>query len=232
METTIYLAMTAAEYMAAQTLPAHPAWMACHFSAYSTGLSNCPAYLPPHSVVMVNDRTPIWRHDPARILTQLKQMTEDFSLAGVVLDFQRPDHWETEQLTGILVTELGCSVAVSETYAGKFECPVFLSTPPLHTPLKEYLQSWDGREIWLEAVLCEETLTVTKDGCRQEEKLELSPQQLPFLDENLICRYGFKADTNQAMFTLRREKQELDMLLHRAAEMGITKAIGLYQQLQ
>ena len=37
-----YLAMTAAEMTQAGSLPRHAAWMACHFSPYSTGLTNLP----------------------------------------------------------------------------------------------------------------------------------------------------------------------------------------------
>ena len=42
-----YLAMTAAEMTQAGSLPRHSAWMACHFSPYSTGLTNLPDRLPP-----------------------------------------------------------------------------------------------------------------------------------------------------------------------------------------
>jgi len=69
MPLTTYLAMTAAEMHYAETLPEHPVWMACHFSSYATGLSNCPTFLPAGSLLMINDRIPIWNHDPAHILT-------------------------------------------------------------------------------------------------------------------------------------------------------------------
>ena len=42
-----FLAMTAAEIRGTETLPPKTAWMACHFSPYSTGLSNLPKDLPP-----------------------------------------------------------------------------------------------------------------------------------------------------------------------------------------
>ena len=42
-----FLAMTAAEIQGTETLPPKTAWMACHFSPYSTGLSNLPKALPP-----------------------------------------------------------------------------------------------------------------------------------------------------------------------------------------
>lgn len=230
-ETTIYLAMTAAEYTAAQTLSQNVAWMACHFSAYSTGLSNCPISLPQGAVLMVNDRTPIWHHDPARILLQLQHMAEDFSLSGIVLDFQRPGCWETDQLTGILTKELPCPVAVSESYAQKRSCPVFLSSPPLYTHLEEYLLPWKDRQIWLEAALCAQILTVDTSGCTQEEKQLLQDDLLPFQNDALFCRYDFTVSQEKVVFTLQRGRQELDAFLEKAGCLGIQKAIGLYQQL-
>ena len=66
-----YLAMTAAEMMGGAPLPGKTAWMACHFSPYSTGLCNLPAALPPGSLLILNDRTPIHGHDPERICREL-----------------------------------------------------------------------------------------------------------------------------------------------------------------
>lgn len=229
-ETTTYLAMTAAEFTAADPLPPHPAWMACHFSAYSTGLSNCPMSLPEGAVLMVNDRTPIWYHDPARILMQLQQMQEEFSLSGIILDFQRPDYWETEQLVGILTKELACPVAVSEHYAKKLACPVFLSPLPLYIPLGEHLRHWEGRDIWLEAICAGEVLTVDAEGCTEEELMAQPSQELPFEDPKLFCRYAFTVSKEKAEFTLYRSIRELESLMEQAASLGVSKFIGLYQQ--
>ena len=59
-----YLAMTAAEMAGTAPLPRYMAWMACHFSPYSTGLTNRPAKLRQGSLLILNDRTPIHCHDP------------------------------------------------------------------------------------------------------------------------------------------------------------------------
>lgn len=232
METTLYLAMTAGEMAAAEHLPPHCAWMACHFSSYSTGLSNCPAELPEDSLIMVNDRIPIWHHDPAHILLQLQHLTQTLCPEGIVLDFQRPSCWETEQLTGILVKELPCPVAVSELYAGSYACPVFLSAPPPHLRLETHLQKWDGREVWLEAALSGETLTVTPEGCREEEFTPEISARYPFQDEKLLCGYDFSVEEEKAVFTLQRREEDLYNLLTKAGELGISKAVGLYQQLK
>ena len=47
-----YLAMTAAEMIGSTFLPQKAAWMACHFSPYSTGLCNLPSALPPGSLLI------------------------------------------------------------------------------------------------------------------------------------------------------------------------------------
>ena len=59
-----FLAMTAAEIRGTETLPPKTAWMACHFSPYSTGLSNLPKALPPGSMICYDREFP----ESARIL--------------------------------------------------------------------------------------------------------------------------------------------------------------------
>lgn len=71
MEIPLFLAMTAAEFRIAAEIPAHPAWMACHFSAYGTGISNLPRELPAGAMLMLNDRTPICGHDPEDVAKPL-----------------------------------------------------------------------------------------------------------------------------------------------------------------
>ena len=77
----LYLAMTGREILAAQSAASRCAYMACHFSPYSQGLTNLPTSLPPSSMLILNDRTPICGHDPQRICGELAQMADAFSLA-------------------------------------------------------------------------------------------------------------------------------------------------------
>ena len=58
------LAMTAAEMSSAAPLPEKIAWMACHFSAYSLGITNIPASLPKGAMLILNDRFPCQGHSP------------------------------------------------------------------------------------------------------------------------------------------------------------------------
>ena len=71
----LYLAMTAAEIRENTGLPPKIAWMACHFSPYCTGLSNLPRILAAGSVLMLDDVTPIFHHDPQQIAAQLRERT-------------------------------------------------------------------------------------------------------------------------------------------------------------
>ena len=112
-----YLAMTAAEFAATENLPEHVAWMACHFSPYGTGLSNLPHSLPPGSLLILNDRIPIYGHDPNRIGQQLLESAEIIHCSGLLLDFQRADVEESLRLAAHLISALPCPVAVSDCYA-------------------------------------------------------------------------------------------------------------------
>ena len=82
----IYLAMTAAEFQQNSPKSNEVAWMACHFSAYGTGISNCPKLLQPGAILILNDRTPVCGHDPDLVAAQLKELAERFSCSRVLLD--------------------------------------------------------------------------------------------------------------------------------------------------
>ena len=103
MAITPFLAMTAAEMHNCPYLPPKIAWMACHFSAYATGLSNFPQSLPPGSILIVNDRTPVFGHDPEVICGQLLGVVERLGCSGILLDFQRQGESETKKITEAVV---------------------------------------------------------------------------------------------------------------------------------
>lgn len=227
-----YLAMTAAEFETAPQLPKKVAWMACHFSCYSTGLSNLPQALPKGSMLIVNDRTPVAGHDPERIAQQLQQLVNELEAEQVLLDLQRPDCEETAKIVEAVIQALPCPTGVTGLYAKKSNCPVFLPPPPLHVPLGEYLSPWKEREIWLELMPDAEELTVTRDGCTI---LPLPRAELenPIHQHNdLCCRYHIEVLEDRAVFTLERNTELLPAFLAQAKEFGVTCAIGLYQQLK
>ena len=161
----VYLALTAAQFQQPEALPSHPAWMACHFSCYGTGLSNCPEKLPDNTLLILNDRTPVWDHDPEKILAQLNKIVQENNSPGILLDFQRPSVPLAAAIAKTLTEGLRCPVAVTEHYAADLSCPVFLSPVPLHRPLKTYLEPWSNRPIWLDIALDSQQMTVTREGC-------------------------------------------------------------------
>lgn len=225
------LAMTAVEFATAGIAVSHPAWMACHFSPYGTGLSNCPTALPKGAMVILNDRTPAHGHDPQLILHQLQTLTEQLNCGRVLLDYQRPDSPENAAVAQLLTKELSCPVGVSELYAKELDCPVFLPPPLLHCPLEDYLSPWTGREIWLEVALEGETATVNSQGT---VFALLPPGEAPeggHYDETLCCHYLIDVQENQIRFTLFRNKEDLTTLLKNAEKLGVTRAVGLYQEL-
>ena len=226
----LYLAMTAREFRICKTVPANMAWMACHFSPYGTGLSNLPTSLPPGSMIILNDRTPICGHDPELIAAQLKELLEKLHASCILLDLQRPGSSETANLVRMLVGNLSCTVGVSELYAEDLPCPVFVSSPKPNTALKEHLAPWDGREIWLEAALDRCCLTVTEKGC--EHSVCDGVSEFPFHDSVLHCHYAVEAEETSVRFHLCRSKEDLSELLEEAAACGVTHAAGLWQELQ
>jgi len=224
-----YLAMTATEFSKADPLPPSVAWMACHFSCYGLGLSNLPPKLPTGSLVILNDRTPISGHDPVLIRRQLESLGQ---IGGILLDLQRKNDRETASLVKELTAAPPWPVAVTEWYAGDIDCPVFLSAPPLHKSLAAHIAPWEGREIWLEAATELQTVTVTQQGSTFKTGPVQSVQEPAFEEETLHMRYHLAVTQQAAVFTMVREISHVKALLAEAEELGITKAVGLYQQLR
>lgn len=225
-----FLAMTAAEIRRKTVLPDKIAWMACHFSPYGLGLSNLPRTLPAGSLLILDDITPIRGHDPQIILEQLAETSETLSCSGILLDFQQPDVEETAALVKILTQSLPCPVAVSHFYAGSGSFPVFLPpVPPSELP-EDYFATWAGRDIWLEVALDGEEITVTEKGT------SFSPLPCPdltaegFREETLCCHYRCRKSEDNVKFLLWRTEEDMDALLKQSTQLGVTAAVGLYQE--
>lgn len=228
MDIKCYIAMIAAEFRTAEILPENSAWMACHFSCYGTGLTNLPAQLPKGAMIIVNDRTPPHGHDPERILDQLCQLAEATEPSCILLDLQRPEQVENKRIAEKLTGSLPCPVGVSALYANELDCPVFLDTPPPNKALDDWIKPWNGRDIWLEVAAETICATVTKDGCQISSACEPVPD-IAYKDESLCSDYSVSILKDCATITIRRSAQQLFDLLSKTP--GITKAVGLYQQL-
>lgn len=227
-----YLAMTGAEIRDSEGLPQKIAWMACHFSPYSTGLSNIPETLPKSSMLIVNDRTPVYGHDADLIALQLNQAVELLQCDSVLLDFQRQQEQETEKITAAILGTLSCPVCVTEYYARKSDCPVFLPPPPPCIPPKEYLAPWQGRELWLELALDGTQITVTSEGSKFQYFPLAQPSEKAHREPELCCHYHITAGEKQFQFHLYRTPDDISTILEVCESMGVTRAVGLYQEFQ
>jgi len=226
-----FLATTAAEMKKLSCYPQRIAWMACHFSPFGLGLSNIPKELPPGSMLIVDDITPPHGHNAALIVQQLTGCAEALRCCAILLDFQRKNCPETAALAQHLTKALPCPTAVSDCYAGDLDCPVFLPPVPPSALPEEHFAPWQGREIWLEIGLYGEMLTLTEQGCT------VTPVPFPhtetdgFSDPKLLCHYSIETNERSARFTLWRNTDDLTKLLEAATTMGVTGAIGLFQEL-
>ena len=226
-----YLAMTAAEIANADALPSALAWMACHFSPYGIGLSNCPKALPPKSLLIVDDITPIHGHDPNTIAGQLTQCAKKLGCTGVLLDFQRAGNAETAALAAHLAAALPCPVAVSKPYAEDAGCPIFLPPAPVSVPLEEYLAPWHGREVWLETALGRETIRLTETGAEFLPEMQADGGLTVHRENALRCHYSVAESADAVTFSLWRTREDLEELMKQAEGLGVVNTVGLYQEL-
>ena len=205
--------------------------MACHFSPYTTGLSNIPQELPPGSMLILNDRTPISGHDPQRIAQQLKDAWEQLHFDSMLLDFERQGYEDILSLCHVLVEQLSCPVGISSPYAQAIDCPVFLPPPPLDQPLAEYISPWQGREIWLDIAPEAAQFLITEDGSQLMHLPLSQPPENAHTDKGLHCRYRSEILEKEVRFRLWRDLPQIELLINHAQSLGITKCIGLYQEL-
>ena len=226
----LYLGMTAAEFQKCSPLPEHGAWMACHYSPYGLGLSNCPRQLPEGAMLILNDRTPAQGHDPDLIACQLLELEASLHYKYILLDFQRPGSPENTAVVKAILSAPPCPVGVSSLYAGNLTCPVFLPPVPPHVPIADHLSPWRGREVWLEASLGGEVITVTDKGSVLTALSATIPETNQE-DQNLHCHYHIRTYTDHIDFTLWRTGEDLVALLQESESLGVTLAVGLWQEL-
>ena len=227
----LYLAMTASEMSGNDPFPTDFAYMACHFSPYSQGLSNLPAALPPEAMLILNDNFPCQGHCPGLVAQQLAEVVEKFHCESLLLDFQRPPTPETEQMVQAIQNALPCPLALPPAYAKNWDCPVFLPPCPLHIPLEEYFSPWSGREIWLEAALCQEDVHICQAGSVFVPHFPTDGLQAGFFDQTLCCNYRSRIEEDTICFTLFDTHESLVQKLDQAHTLGVTRAVGLWQEL-
>ena len=222
-----YLAMTGAEMASAAALPKKTAWMACHFSPYSTGLCNFPAALPKESLLILNDRTPICGHDPERVCRELKETISKLNCVGLLVDFLNPPNRESLALTSYLAANLPVSLGLPPEYAAA-GCAVFVPAVPTLTPVSQYLSRWQGQEIWLELALGGQTVALKADGAHFGEN-RFPRKGIIHADDALHCHYVIEEQQDAFIFHTWRTTEDLDALLEDAGQIKL--AVGLYQEL-
>lgn len=224
MENVLYFAMTGAELQNSAPFPHPIAWMACHFSPYGTGICDLPPELPPGSMLILNDRIPIFHHDPTYIREQIAEIMAHRQCAALLLDFQRPG----AEAVAEALSALPYPVAAPPSYAAKCACAVFLPSPPLIVPTEKYLRPWKERQIWMELATEPCCFRVSETGSRQ---VLAPPVPCPHDEPILHCRYGMDIREQYVDFHLRRELVHLRAMMEEAQELGVERFVGLYQQL-
>lgn len=227
----LYLAMTPGELSACLQPPDKTAWMACHFSSSGLGISILPSSLPKDSMLVLDDSTPFSGHDCAVISRELREAVEELEVQRVLLDFQRPNVPQVWELAQMLVSILPCSVGVSALYAKGLSCPVFLPPLPLGQRLSDHLAPHKGQETWLDMAPGCGQYHIRFQGNQYDPLPSNAFPPGPFRDDILRCRYATSVTEDGVTFSLFRGIEEVEMLLEDAEKLGVSTAIGLYQEL-
>ena len=225
------LAMTQSEIAAADQFPSRLAWMSCQFSPFTKGITNIPKSLPEGAMLILDDQQNCFTHSPDLVARQLLDAVQQLGCESVLLDFQRPADPESITMARTIVEALPCPVAVTEEFAKDLlTCPVLLAPCPLHMPLQTYLQPWQGRELWMEAALCQEIITVRRNGTSftPDYPVDLTGG---FFEPNLLCRYRIAVSPEKITFTLFDTPETLHRKLLEAHALGVRRFVGLFQEL-
>lgn len=226
----LYLAMTAQEMTNSSAPPRYSAFLGCCFSQSGSGLSGLPRELPKGCMLILDDRNPFRDHDPCRIGDELNRVIREMECDSLLLDFQRTGCPEAGTLARYLSDSLPCPVAVSHHYADFCPGPLFLPPVPPDCSLGTYLAPWKGKEIWLEFSFSRLCLTLTESGCTADD--DRMPQEQAGLPcPALLSRYHVEISSGAARFYFWRTRQDLDALAEQAHAQGVTRAVGLWQEL-
>lgn len=221
----LYLAMTGSEILENGGVPSGLGV----FSGICE-IEKLPAWFPEGGMLILTDELPICSEDIPGAVESLRRMAEQYSFESVLLDFQRPGDPDAQAFAQAVDRGLSCPVCVSQCYAHETDCAVLLPPVPPDVPVEEYLRPWQGREIWLEAALDGMVIKVAESGAKSETLLRGKPGEKEHWDERLCCHYRIETGEH-AVFTLRRTEDDLRRLLKKAEKLGVTRAVGLYQEL-
>lgn len=231
MKIPLFLAMAAPELAGCGKLPDHTAWLACHFSPSGSALSNIPAALPAESLLILDDSIPFHQHHPQAILQQLENTISKLQIQGIVLDFQRSVTLELRDLTQLLQNRLACPVAAPPAYSNTTS-PLFLPPVPLHQTPQKYLSPYHDREIWLETALDTSFVHIHMNGCHIEPEPHGTTYELPRQSPHFFAHYRVSCHPEKVVLQLQRTRQDLAQLSEEVSHLGVTRLIGLWQELK
>ena len=198
----LYLAMTASEF---RPVP-YPALLML------TGTEQ----VPPGVLPVLTDCFPL----DGQALQRICQGQE-----ALLLDCVRPPTTSLREIIQGLPCPCGAPPGYTE------EGPVFLPPAPMHIPLDKYLTPYRSREIWLEAALQKQVVTVTPKGVTVSVPCTNHDLNDGFYSEILHCRFVQNYTKNQVVFTLFDTSDTIRMKLDHAASLGAVRAVGLFQEL-
>lgn len=221
-----YLAMTAGEIAQCPPHSPNPVWLAPCDPRLWTNFS-----LSEGSILAITDQIPVKQQDIPALCDTLSKLVFRSRCQGILLDFQHPGSSEYRSLAKRLTDILPCPVAVSDLYAQPLNSPVFLSPVPPCQRLSSHIAAWTGREIWLDISTEAVKILLTPEGSTFTALPHYVPTQKGHKDETLHSHYAISVDKTSAVFTLWRTKEDLESLLQEAESFGISKVIGLYQEL-
>lgn len=239
MSIALYLAMTATDFSHCPLLPEPVAWMALHFSAGGRGLSNCPAALPPGSLLILDDQIPWAGHSGDMVCRTVEALLLNTGSMGLLLDFERPARPETRSLAAALAAccrDLGRAIAMPPDYLEGGEAAVFLPAPPCYADPAKVMAPWQGREVWLEAALTGYQAEIRAGGVeiqpRQPEALaELAAGEQIFLAPRRLFQYVSRGSSRGVTVDLFDTPESLRARLPAWEALGVSLAVGPWRRL-
>ena len=187
------------------------------------GVYGPAAQIRPGAMLILDDRVP-GSLDPAHIASMVQP-------ESVLLDFEREPDADSVRIAEELSRALSCPVAAPPGFLKDPAHPVFLPPCPLHVPLAEYLHPWQNRNVWLDVTAQQQVITVTPDGTRYSTPAPADRQDGGWFDEVLLCRCTMETSKGEVCFTLFDTLETLKKKLEQAAALGVTRAVGLFQEL-
>ena len=101
---------------------------------------------------------------------------------------------------------------------------------PRSRRMKLWPPAWPGREIWLDTTMEGLEIVLTEKGAKSATLPHQKYPDCGLEDRLLHCHYRISLSENSAVFTLWRTKSDISAQLEEAEALGVTAAVGLYQE--